>query len=126
MASIDYKNLMDEAQDMNGWRKHKFMILVLSAIVIAIFMVMVAMNLYSSSGTAQLDLSRPDYQSVRAQAGRDGEATDFSAVGPINKSVADEFRSIYQEKANQVIKADGFSGEAMSDAALGLPPLAKP
>lgn len=126
MASIDYKNLMDEAQHMSGWRKHKFMILVLSAIVVAIFMVMVAMNLYSSSGTAQLDLSRPDYQSVRAQAGRDGEATEFSSVGPINKAVLDEFRTIYQEKADQVIQADGFSGKAMSDGALGLPSLAKP
>lgn len=121
MPDVDYKHLMSEAQSMTGWRQHKFMILVLSAIAVAIFMVLVAMNLYSSSGTAQLDLSRPDYQSVRAQAGRDGEATEFSSIGGIDKSVLTDFRNKYSEKANQVIKADGFGGEAMSDAALGLP-----
>lgn len=126
MPDIDYKHLMSEAQSMSGWRQHKFMILVFSAIAVAVFMVMVAMNLYSSSGTAQLDLSRPDYQSVRSQVGRDGEATEFSSVGGINKSVLTDFRNKYSEKADQVIKADGFGSKAMSDAALGLPAIVEP
>ncbi len=121
MTKVDYRNLMDEAQDMSGWRQHRFLIMVLGAISIALFMVMVSMNLYSSSGTAQLDLSRPDYQSVRSQASREEAATEFSSTGDINKQVLDEFRTMYTDKANQVIKADGFSGEALSDSALGLP-----
>lgn len=119
--SVDYKNLMNEAQGLSWWQRHKFMIMVVSAIVTAVFMVLVAMNLYNSSGTAQLDLSRPGYQSVRGQVERDAESTEFSSVGDINEKVLSEFRGLYKEKADQVIKADAFGPEAVSDGALGLP-----
>lgn len=123
MPDVDYKNLMTEAQELSWWQRHKFLILVFGAIATAIFLVMVAMNLYSSSGTAQLDLSRPGYQSVRDQVERSASGAEFSSVGDIDESVLVEFRAMYKKEADQVIKIDGFGPEAVSDNALGLPSL---
>lgn len=123
MPDVDYKNLMTEAQELSWWQRHMFLILVFGAIATAIFLVMVAMNLYSSSGTAQLDLSRPGYQSVRDQVERSASGAEFSSVGDIDESVLVEFRAMYKKEADQVIKIDGFGPEAVSDNALGLPSL---
>lgn len=121
MPEVDYKNLISEAQDLGWWQKHKFMILVWGAIATAVFLVLVSMNLYNSSGAAQLDLSRPGYQSVRDQIERGESNNEFSSSGSIDESVLSEFRDMYKKEADHVIITDGFGPEPVSDSSLGLP-----
>lgn len=106
--------------EVKGWRAHKFMVLVGATIVVSMVLVSVAMAVYSSSGAAQLDLSRPGYQEVRNQADRGEVITAFPAIGAIDKSSLDSFRTLYEKQANQVLGYDGFGGTPMSDQALGL------
>jgi len=84
--------------------------------------VYVALSLYQSSGTVQLDLSRPGYDSARKEAIKDNEVfRGFSADGPIDGRSLAEFDTLYKQKAAEaLIDIDAFSGDALSDAALTL------
>lgn len=101
---------------------HQFFTMVILVIVISLFLVYVALSLYQSSGTLQLDLSRPGYDSALQEATKDNEVfRGFAADGPINKSTLNEFNQLYKEKAAEaLIEIDAFSGDALSDAALSL------
>jgi len=105
-------------------RAHQLFVMVSLSIVIAIFLVYVALSLYQSSGALQLDLSRPGYDSARQEAIKDnGEVfKGFSADGPIDKASLQEFDTLYKQKAAQAFTDDvaDFSGDALSDAALTL------
>ena len=46
----------------------KFFMMIILSITAACVLVVISMALYSYSGAAQLDLSRPDYQTVRKHA----------------------------------------------------------
>ena len=107
---------------MQTIRSHQFSAMIVLAIFVAMFLVYVALNLYSSSGTLQLDLSRPGYDNARQEAIKDNELfRGFSADGPINEESLKEFDKLYKEKAAQaLIEFDAFSGDALSDAALTL------
>lgn len=106
--------------ELKGWRAHKFMVLVAVTIIVSMILVSVAMAVYTSSGAAQLDLSRPGYQEVRNQADRNEVISAFPAVGTIDKQSLNDFRALYDKQANQVVGYDGFGGTPMSDQALGL------
>lgn len=106
--------------EVKGWRAHRFMVLVGATIAVSLILVSVAMAVYSSSGAAQLDLSRPGYQEVRNQADRGEVITAFPAIGPIDKQSLNDFRTLYEKQANQVLGYDSFGGTPMSDQALGL------
>lgn len=106
--------------ELKGWRAHKFFVLVAATIGVSLLLVMVAMAMYSSSGAAQLDLSRPGYQAVQAQADRSEPITAFPATGPLTKDNLKDFRKMYDSQAEQVLGYDGFGGDPMSDPALGL------
>lgn len=103
-------------------RAHQFITMIIMAILIALFLVYVALNLYLSSGALQLDLSRPGYDSAREEASKGNEVfRGFSADGPINQESLDEFDRLYKEKAaDALIDIDAFSGDALSDATLNL------
>ncbi len=109
-----------DARVLSRWEKHKFMVLVGFTIIIALFLVMVSLRLYSSSGAAQLDLSRPGYKSVREQAGRPVDFTSFPSTGQLNKEALDSFRSLYDEQVKEATAVDSYGGDVMSDATLGL------
>lgn len=101
---------------------HQFLTMVISVIIISLFLVYVALSLYQSSGTLQLDLSRPGYDSARKEATKDNEVfKGFSADGKINEESLDEFNKLYSKKAAEaLIDIDAFSGDALGDQALGL------
>jgi hypothetical protein len=96
------------------------MLLVSITILIALFLVSVALALYASSGAAQLDLSRPGYVSVRDQASRSDSFDGFPASGGLNKTVADDFKRIYNEQAEKATNVDSFAGNAMNDQTLSI------
>jgi len=90
------------------------------AIVASTFLVGIAMNLYNSSGAAQLDLSRPGYKSVRKNVVQDTDVEAFPSTGTIDKAAIDQFTRMYNTRAKSVSGANSFDPGAMSDDALQL------
>ena len=101
-------------------RAHQFFTMIIIVIVVALFMVYVALSLYQSSGALQLDLSRPGYDSAREEASKGRQPfAGFSADGPIDQQSLNEFDELYKQKAAEaLIEIDAFSGDALSDATL--------
>lgn len=114
------EDLIADAHTLGSWQRHKFMALVGITIVISLFLVSVAMALYTTSGTAQLDLSRPGYQSVRDQASRTPGFEGFPATGKLDRNALDEFRKLYDKKAGEATAVDSFGGKVMNDQALSI------
>jgi hypothetical protein len=110
---------------LNGWRQHKFLLLVGMTIVTSMILVGVAMGMYASSGAAQLDLSRPNYQNVREKANRDERLTAFPATGKMTKESLEQFRELYQPQSKRIVDFESFGGDPLSDQALGIDPPAQ-
>jgi len=108
-----------EKHTLNRWTGHRFLLLVASTILISLFLVGVALALYASSGTAQLDLSRPGYKSVRDQAVKSDTFNGFPSNGPIDSDAITQFRTLYQKQSRQV-DGSSFGGSVMSDQALSI------
>lgn len=115
-----YERLRDEAKAVDFWSQHRFFLLIAGAILLALFFVAISLNLYHSDGAAQLDLSRPGYQSVRDKVEKDTSSDAFSAVGQLDEAALNDFRAKYQKQATKVKETKGFSPEALSDRALEL------
>jgi hypothetical protein len=105
---------------LSRWEQHKFMVLVGLTIIISLFLVMVSLQLYRSSGAAQLDLSRPGYKSVQKEASRKVEFTGFPSTGPLDNEALANFRSLFDQQVKEATAVDSFGGDVMSDAALNL------
>jgi len=108
-----------EFESLGFWSKHRYLLLILSSVVVAMGLVLISMALYFSSGAAQLDLSRPGYSSVADQV--DNSARDFqafSAFGSVDQEVIDEFETIFTEQATKATEVKAFSGDPLSPAAL--------
>ena len=61
-------------------------------IAIAGVMVWIAMDMYNTSGAAQVDLSRPGFQEVRKRRARDAEPETYKTEGSVTKESLDEFK----------------------------------
>lgn len=102
-------------------KRHQFLSLVFGSIGISLFLVFVALSLYQTSGTIQLDLSRPGYAKAREEAIKDSQVfIGFSPDGKIDKKALDEFETMYTDKANDATSLNAYSGDALSDQALRL------
>lgn len=112
--------LVVEAHHLGRWQQHKFMVLVALTIVISIILTIVSLWLYRTSGAAQLDLSRPGYESVRERASQTDEITSFSASGPLDGQVLDDFRALYDDELKKITELDNFGSDVLSDATLGI------
>jgi hypothetical protein len=79
------------------------------------------MVIYSNSGAAQLDLSRPGYVSVRSQAVTgSSEMKYYSNTGLIDQSTIDEFQLLFDEQAKKISTVDAFGTDPLSAKALGI------
>lgn len=105
---------------LTKWQQHRFVVMIALVIMVALFLVGVALALYASSGAAQLDLSRPGYVTVRDQADKGDDFDGFPASGTITKETLDQFRQLYDNQAEKATSIDSFGGEAMSDQVLSL------
>ena len=114
------EELIGEAEHLSGWQQHKFMVLVGATITLSLVLVALSLWLYNSSGAAQLDLSRPGYQSVRDQVDHGSDFTGFPSSGTIDQEALDEFRKLYEEQLKEATTVDSFGGKVMSDEALGI------
>lgn len=100
------------------WYRQQLFWLVIGAIVISLIMTAVSLQLYKSSGAAQVDLSRQDYRDVRENI-EDINITTFSAEGTVEAETVDEFLEIYDAQIAKT-KTNQFKSDALSDTALGL------
>ncbi len=106
---------------MTRWQRHRFLVLVAGVIVISCVLVAISLGLYNSSGTAQIDLSRPGYQSVRSEASRDNTIEDaYPSTGDLNTAAFNDFYSLYDKHSARVINMQSFDPTALSDDSLQL------
>lgn len=102
------------SEKLGFWIEHRFMLLVVITIIISIVLVCISVTVYNSSGAAQLDLSRPGYQSVSDKVDRTDNVTDYSAFGPINKDTVNQFTTIYDTQAGKAKAVDAFNGDPLN------------
>jgi hypothetical protein len=97
------------------WDQHRYLLLIASAIVVAIVLVTISMTLYNSSGAAQLDLSRPGYRAVSDQAVKsDADFQNFSAFGTLDQSSINEFKALYDTQSAKAKAVDAFGGDPLN------------
>ncbi len=101
--------------------KHKITILIALAILIAFVLISISMSLYNSSGASQLDLSRPEYQSVIGKIEHRTDLAKYPSFGEINQKAFDDFDKLYKKRVQSTLGVDAFGGDTLSDKALGLP-----
>jgi hypothetical protein len=116
---------MDEvetpAEHQSFLTSHKFLLLVVASIFISIILVVISLELYTSSGAADLDLSRPGYRSVSSQAiTSDNSFQVYPSSGPVNESSIEQFENIYNKQVQQIKAIDAFGGDPLSPDALEL------
>lgn len=101
--------------------RHRLLVFILSVIGVALVLVVISMNIYYSTNAYQLDLSRPDFVSLRPHIKRETKPKDeFDSQGTIDKGVLDDFLRRYREEADRVLKAKAFSSDVLSDEELGI------
>lgn len=78
------------------------------------------MYIYNTSGAAQVDLSRPGYQSVRSEASRDSVADAFPSTGALTDKDFDAFNKMYEDHSRQVVGVNSFGPQALDTDTLQL------
>lgn len=101
-------------EQLSFWDEHRFMLLIIGTLVISTVLVCVSIAIYKISGSAQLDLSRPGYQSVSDKVNRTDPVTDYSAFGPVNKSTVNDFTKLYDSQATKAKAVDAFNGDPLN------------
>lgn len=109
-----------EIESLTVWQQHRFFLLVALVIAISCVMIAVGMYVYNTSGAAQVDLSRPGYQSVRSEAKRDSLNDSFPSTGDLDANAFDSFNKMYSEHARQVVGIDSFDPTALDSSAAQL------
>lgn len=103
-------------------KKHQFLTFLVSAIIIALFLVYIALSLYHSSGTFQLDLSRPGFDQAREDVTKESQFFEgYPSNGPINEETLAEFNALYNQELKDATAIDAYSGDALSDSTLQIP-----
>ena len=102
--------------------RHRLTYGIAGALVIAALLTTISMALYVSSGASRLDLSRPGYEKVRSDVQQDSEESDFSASGPMNSAVAEDFQKRFTKHRDTLSKLDNFSSNALDDDELQIAP----
>lgn len=100
--------------------KQRFIIFIIVSILTALVLVVISMSLYATSGTAQLDLSRPGYQSVQGKLGSTDTFQGFPATGPVNNQTIEQFKNLYNKQVKPVEGDSPFGAEPLSDHSLGI------
>jgi hypothetical protein len=115
----------DHDQDINDEKKtffgqNRFVLLIVLSIIVTVILVVTGMELYNSSGAAQIDMSRPGYQDVRGQVDNGNGVENYSSSGEINQQIIDDFLSDYSKEATKIQSVDAFGGDPLNVTALGL------
>lgn len=111
MTPLD--ELRHDAAEMTLWQQHRFFVLIAGVITLSFLMVCVSLNLYNSSGAAQVDLSRPGYQSIQREASRGNIEDSFPSTGKLDAAALDQFDTLLGRHAKQVVGTDSFDPTAL-------------
>jgi hypothetical protein len=107
-----------EIEPQAYWVRHRFMLLVIGTITVALALVSVSLVIYNVSGSAQLDLSRPGYKSVSDKVEREESINEYNAFGEVNKTTVAEFTKLYDEQAKKAKAVDAFNGDPLNPEVL--------
>lgn len=100
---------------------HRIAVLVAATVIVALLFTAVGLTLYHTSGTAQLDLSRPDFEGISEIVEQNKETyTEYPATGPINQTALDEFDTLYKNQIDNSSSIDAFGGDPLTPSALGI------
>lgn len=102
--------------------RHRIIYGITAALLITMLLTTISMALYISSGASRLDLSRPGYERVRTEVRQNTEEEAFSATGPINSDVANEFQSRFTRHRTTLTKLDTFGTNSLDDTQLQIAP----
>jgi hypothetical protein len=109
---------IEVTSDGNFWGEHRLAVLLGATLVVAIVLTVVSMVFYTMSGAAQLDLSRPGYQSVSGQVDTESQIDTYSASGSVNKETIKEFITLYDKQAEKAKAVDAFNGDPLNPEVL--------
>lgn len=112
---MDEDQSRQSSSELSFWDQHRFLLLIALTIVVALSLVTISLVMYNLSGAAQLDLSRPGFQSVASEADKDSTSfKDYSANGAVNRQTIQEFQDLYNAQASTVTTVDAFGGDPLN------------
>ena len=107
-----------EAEQQGFWDTHRLTLLLILTVLVAVILTVVSMAFYNLSGAAQLDLSRPGYQSVSDKVDTETQIDTYSTTGPVNSETIQEFIKLYDEQAKKAKAVDAFNGDPLNPEVL--------
>lgn len=107
-----------ETELLGFWARHRFFLLVFVTIIISIGMTVISLAMYNLSGSAQLDLSRPGYQSVSSQVEHEDTTGEFSASGAVTSESIEEFIQLFNQYGDRAKAVDAFNGDPLNPETL--------
>lgn len=114
------EELRNDAAEMTQWQRHRFFALIMGVIAVSFILVLIALSLYNSSGAAQVDLSRPGYQSIQKEASRGAIDDSFPSNGVLDEKAFNDFDKLYGAHAKRVVGVDSFDPQALETKSLQL------
>lgn len=103
------------------FKDRQILLLLIIVITLALIFTAISLRLYNATGSAQIDLSRPDYQGVGEIVQKDPtQYTEYPATGDINKQSLSQFKALFDDKITEMKKVDAFGGDALSPEGLGI------
>ena len=99
--------------------RHRFPFALFSVVGITIIMTAISLSLYVSSGTSQLDLSRPGFEKIREEV-KQAPNDNFSSTGPVDTQSVDEFDTLYKKQRAYINALGNFQDSSLDDSSLQL------
>lgn len=115
---LNDEDIIPATRPESFWRDHRFLLLIIVTVIISIGLVSVSLFIYNVSGSAQLDLSRPGFQSVSSKVERNKQTQEFSTTGTVTTETIDDFVKQYDEQASRAKAVDAFNGDPLNPDAL--------
>lgn len=109
-----------EIQVAKPWYRKELTIFVGGSILVAFLLVVMSLAIYTSSGDALLDASRPGFKSIQKEVNQSDNFEAFSTDGPVDSSTIDQFQQLYTKQVQSVGNSSVFDNSALSDQALGI------
>lgn len=119
MAELENTPILPaRVEEPSFWERHRLTLLLVISIAVALTLTVVSVALYTSSGAAQLDLSRPGYRAVSNKVERNSEIDQYSSIGPVTDKTIQEFIKLYKTQAGKAKAVDAFAGDPLNPEVL--------
>lgn len=94
-------------------------LLTAAALLVTVALLAVSIFLYRVNGTAQLDLSRPGYESARDKS-ETVKSDEFAPTGTIDSKTVENFKSMFNARAEKIKNANAFGVDSLNDESFGI------